>query len=171
MKNANARLNDLKQSLSNFWNGRNKREQNLLSAAGGLVVFGLIYALLIDPALAGRTDLEKKLPAMRQQAAEVQALTKEASSLGTTNAVAPPPVTKESLESSLTKKGLKPQNVSVSSDMAKVQLSGASFSATVDWLNEMQKVARLTVVDATIEAQTQLDIVNASFSLRQQRSE
>lgn len=169
--NANARLDDLKLSLSNFWNSRNKREQNMLGAAIVMVVLGLIYALLIDPAITGRTDLEKKLPAMRQQAAEVQALTKEASGLSSSSAVTPPPVSKESLEASLTKKGLKAQSVSMSGDIAKVQLNGVSFSAAVDWLNEMQKTARLTVVDATVEAQSQPDIVNATFSLRQQRSE
>jgi general secretion pathway protein M len=169
--NAIARLNDLKQSLFSFWNERNKREQNMLAAAIAVVVIGLIYALLIDPAIAGRADLEKKLPAMRQQAAEVQALAKETAGLISTSTVAPPPVSKESIESSLTKKGLKPQSVSLSGDLAKVQLNGVSFSATADWLNEMQKTARLAVVDATVEAQSQLDTVNATFSLRQQRGE
>ncbi|MGH8810205.1 MAG: type II secretion system protein GspM, partial [Noviherbaspirillum sp.] len=146
---------------------------NMLSAALAVVVLGLIYALLIDPALAGRTDLEKKLPAMRQQAAEVQALAKEASGLGATGTgtSAPPPISKESIESSLSRKGLKAQSVSLSGDLAKVQLSGVPFTATVDWLNEMQKTARLSVTDATVEAQTQADTVNATVSLRQQRGE
>jgi general secretion pathway protein M len=169
--NATARLNNAKQSFFRFWSARNKREQNMLIAATAVVVLGLIYALLIDPALSGRADLEKKLPAWRQQAAEVQSLAKEAAGLGGTASAVPPPVTKESLESSLSRKGLKVQNVSVTSDLARVQLNGVSFAGVVDWLDDMQKTARLSVVEASLVAQDKPDTVNATLSLRQQRGE
>src|SRR5688572_5480485 len=94
-------LNGLKQSLSTFWSERNKREQNMLLAAAAVVVLGLAYALLIDPALSGRNDLEEKLPALRQQAAEVRALTRDASTLRAKAATPVPLVTRESIEASL----------------------------------------------------------------------
>lgn len=164
-----AAVNGLKQSLSAFWSERNKREQNLLLAAIAVIVLGLIYALLIDPAVSGRADLEKKLPAMRQQAAEVQALSKEAAALSGTTTTPPPAMTRESIESSLARKGIKAQSVSLSGELAKVQLNGVPFSATVEWLGEMQREARLSVVEATIDAQAQPDTVNAALALRQQR--
>lgn len=169
--NAAVQLGGLKTSLSTFWNARNKREQNMLLAAVAVVVVGLIYVLLIDPALSGRADLEKKLPALRQQAAEVQSLAKEAGALSGKTATPPPAITRESIEASLERKGLKAQSVSLTGELAKVQLNGVSFSSTVEWLTEMQRTARVSVVDAMVEAQPQPDTVNASLTLRQQRGE
>jgi general secretion pathway protein M len=170
-KNAANRLNGLKQSLSIFWGERNKREQNMLSAAMAVVLLGLIYTLLIDPAVSGRTDLEKKLPGLRQQAADVQALSKDAANSSGKASAPPAPMTRERLEASLAQKGLKPQNFSVNGELAKVQLSAVSFAGTIDWLADMQRSARLSVVEANVEALAQPDTVNASFTLRQQRSE
>lgn len=167
----NPTLNALKQSLATFWGERNRREQNLLLAAAAVIVIGLIYALLIDPALSGRKDMERKLPALREQAAEVQALSKEVGALGGKASAPVPAVTRESLESSLAAKGLKPQSVVMTGDLAKVQFNGVSFSNLVGWLAEMQKSARLAVVDANIEAQAKTDMVNATLTLRQQRAE
>jgi general secretion pathway protein M len=167
-----ANLSGLKQSVSTFWGERNKRERNMLSAAIIVVVLGLFYMLLIDPAVSGRRDLEKRLPALRQQAAEVQALTKEAAGLSGKAAATPPaPMTKESLEASLSRTGLKPQSVVVTGELAKVQLTSVSFASTVDWLDQLQRTARVSVVDANIEAQAQVDTVNATLTLRQQKGE
>jgi general secretion pathway protein M len=167
----NKRFNEWKQSAGTFWAARNRRERNMLIAATIVIIVGLIYALLIDPALSGRKDLEKTLPAMRQQTAEVQALAREAGSLNTRAATPPPAVTKESIDSSLNGKGLKAQNVTVTGELVRVQLNGASFAGVVDWLADMQRSARLSVIDANIEAQAQADTVNANLTLRQQRNE
>lgn len=167
----NPTVNAFKQKIATFWSERNKREQNLLAAAFVVIILGLFYTLLIDPALSGRKDMEKKLPALREQAAEVQALSKEAGALASKAAAPAPAVTRESIESSLNNRGLKPQNVVMTGNLAKVQLTGASFSGIVDWLAEMQKSARLSVVDANVEAQAKADTVNATLTLRQQRSE
>ncbi|HZW21905.1 type II secretion system protein GspM [Noviherbaspirillum sp.] len=167
----NARTGALKQRLSAFWSDRNRRERNMLLAAAAVIVFGLVYVLLIDPALSGRSSLEKMLPGLRQQAAEVQALAKEASGLGGKTAAPPPAMTRESIETSLSRKGLKAQSVTVSGELAKVQLNGVPFSATTEWLAEVQKTARLSVVEAVVEAQQQPDSVNANLTLRQQRGD
>lgn len=169
--NAAPRITGLKQSLSVFWNERNKREQNMLLAGGVVVVLGLAYALLLDPALSGRADLEKKLPALRQQAAEVQALAKEAAAFSGKTAPPPPAITREGVETALARNGLKAQNVSVTGEMVKVQMNEVPFSGTVEWLGEMQRTARVTVVDAIVEAKEQPDTVNATITLRQQRGE
>ncbi|SNS18396.1 type II secretion system protein M (GspM) [Noviherbaspirillum humi] len=159
------------QSWSGFWGERNPRERALLALAAAVAVFGLCYLLLIDPAISGRQNLEKKLPTLRQQAAEVQALAQEAGAVSDKAAAPVPALSRESLESSLTSRGLKPQNVVFNGDLARVQLSAASFAATVDWLDEMRRSARLSVVEATVEAQQEVDIVNATFTLRQVRGE
>jgi general secretion pathway protein M len=160
------KTNELKQTVSTFWDARNQRERNMLTLAIVAIVFGLFYLLLIDPATSGRADLAKKLPVLRQQAAEVQAMAKEASAVRSKTAAAPAVVTKESLEASLARKGLKPENLSVTGELVKLQLSSASFAGTIDWLDEMQRTARLSVVDAKFDAQAQVDTVNATLTLR-----
>jgi len=172
--NSSARAAGLKQSFTDFWSARNKRERNMLIAAAVVIVCGLVYVLLIDPALSGRKTLEKTLPALRQQAAEVQSLSKEAAASGnvaSANTPPPPPMTRDSLEASLASKGLKPQNLTVTGELAKLQLNGVSFAATIEWLTELQRNARVSVVDAVIEPQTQQDTVNATLTLRQQKQE
>jgi general secretion pathway protein M len=169
--NAGSRAAGLKQSLAGFWNERNQRERRMLSLAAAVVVLGLIYALLIDPALSGRGDLEKRLPVLRQQAAEVQALAKQAAGAPATAAApTPPAMTRESMETALSRKGLKTQNLSVTGELAKAQFNGVPFSALVEWLAEIQG-ARVTVLDANIQPQAQPDTVNATLTLRQQRGE
>lgn len=167
------RAGGLKQSFSTFWSARNQRERRMLSLAAVVVLLGLVYALLIDPAMSGRTDLEKRLPVLRQQAAEVQALAKQAAAAPASAASTTPPaaMTRESLDASLSRKGLKAQNLSVTGELAKLQLSGVSFAALVDWLTELQGAPRISVLDANIEAQAQPDTVNATLTLRQQRGE
>ena len=56
-------------SLAEFWAVRDARERAMLSAATAVVTFGLIYALLIAPAMTGRELLNKDLPLLRQQVA------------------------------------------------------------------------------------------------------
>ena len=169
--NVASRLSGFKQTVSTFWSERNQREQRMLLVAMAVILLGLIYVVLLDPALSGRSDLEKRLPALRQQAAQVQALSKEASALSAKTVTSPPAITRESIESSLTRQGLKPQSVSLTGELAKVQLNDVSFASTIDWLVEMQRSARLSVIDAKIDAQAQADKVNATFTLRQQRTE
>lgn len=66
---------------------------------------------------------------------------------------------------------MKAQSVTVSGELAKLQLNGVPFSATTEWLAEVQKTARMSVLEAVVEAQQQSDMVNANLTLRQQRGE
>ena len=120
--------------------------------------------------------LQKDLPALRQQAAELQSLTARAASLSSQLAAQPAsPLSKEAVETALKSKGLNPQSVLLSGDMAKVQLSAVAFAGLLDWLEEVQKNARWQVVDANVSAlggQTaQPGIVNATVTLWQQKHE
>lgn len=177
--NLNGLLDQSRQSFSEFWAMRDARERTMLVLAALVVALGLAYALLIDPAQAGRERLNKNLPELRQQVAQMQALAKEAASLsgrsasGSAGASAAPllAMSKQDIEAALARNGLKPQSVLLTGDFAKVQLATVSFAGTLNWLDEMQKTALLSVVDANIVALAQPDMVNATFTLRQQRNE
>lgn len=167
----NSLLKLSRQSLSEFWIARDAREHTMLVAAAVVIAFGLIYALLIDPALAGRNQLNKNLPVLRQQAAQLQALAKEAAALSGKSAAPVAVMSGESIEAALLRKGLKPQNVTLAGGVARVQLVAVSFSGTLNWLDEMQKTAQLSVVDANIVALAQPDMVDVTLTLRQHRNE
>ena len=164
-------LNQSRQSFSEFWAVRDARERAMLAVAALVVTVGLAYALLIDPALSGRDQLNKNLPVLRQQVAQMQALSKEAAALSGKSASPLIAMSKENIEAALARNGLKPQSVMLTGDFAKVQLSAVSFAGTLNWLDDMQKTAMLSVVDANIVVLAQPDMVNATFTLRQPGNE
>ena len=162
-----ALMRQSRQTFLEFWAARDARERFMLAVAALVVAFGLVYILLINPALAGRDSLNKNLPLLRLQVAQMQALAKQAAVLSVKSAVPPAAMSKENIEAALARNGLKPQSVLLTGDYAKVQLASVSFSATMDWLDDMQQTALLSVVDANIVALPKPDMVNATFTLRQ----
>lgn len=165
--NLTSLLNQSRQSLSGFWMARDARERAMLAIAAVAVALGLFYALLIDPALTGRNKLNKNLPELRQQVVLLQVLSKEAAALSGKSASPVTAISEESIKTALARKGLKPQSVTLAGDLAKVQLASASFAGTLEWLDDMQKTARLSVVDANIIALAQPDTVDVTLTLRQ----
>lgn len=164
-------LKEWRAASSAFWLERNVRERKLLLFAASVLTLGLLYALFIDPALQGRTQLGKNLPLLRQQAAELQALSKEVSGLTAQAAASVAPMTRDSIDAGLARKGLKAQSVTLSADFAKVQLAAVPFASLLRWLDEAQKVERLMVVDANVSALESPGSVNAVLTLRQQKAE
>lgn len=164
-------LNELQESAAAFWVARNAAERKLLAAGAALLTLGLIYAILFGPALSGRAQLEKSLPPLRQQAADMQAMAGQAATLAAVSAPAPVALTKESIEASLARKGLKPQTVALSGDLVRLQLPSVSFAGLLDWLDDMQKSAALSVLEANIAALAQVDTVSATLTLRLQKNE
>lgn len=164
-------LNRSLQSWSEFWHARNARERMLLVMAAVVIVLGLLYAVLVGPALNGRQQLNKSLPQLRQQVAQLQAMSREAAGLSAQAAPAVPPLSREGIDAALARKGLKAQTVALTGDIARVQLSAVSFAGMIGWIDDMQKTALLSVVDANIVALAQPDMVNATLTLRQQKSE
>ena len=166
------------QSFSEFWMARNTRERAMLAGAALVVAFSLAYVLLIAPALAGREQLNKNLPKLRQQVAWIQALSKEATTLSGKaglsapgSSTAPLAISREVIDATLARNGLKAQNVMLTGDFVKIQFASVSFSGTLHWLDDMQKNALLFVVDANIVALAQPDMVNATFTLHQHRND
>lgn len=159
-------------AVSEFWSARNERERKQITLAAVVAVLGLTYMLLIEPAFVGRQQLQKNLPALRLQATELKAMAGQATTLARETPPPPPPMTKESIEAAMARAGITPQNVAMAgTDLAKVQLSSVSFAGMVRWLDDMQKSSRVAVVDANVTAQAQQDTVNATLTLRQQKSE
>jgi len=165
------RLRGPLQALSSFWEQRDQRERLILSVGIAAIVLALLYLLLIEPAISGRERLEKNLPVLRQQAATFQAQAREAATLAGKGTANVPPITREGIESSLSRRGLRAQNLSVTPDLIRLQLPSASFSEMISWLNEMQKASRISVVEASVTALDTSDTVSATLTLRQQKAD
>ena len=164
-------MNQSRQSFSEFWAARNARERAMLLAATAVTAIGLIYAIMVDPAMTGREQLNKNLPVLRLQVAQMQALSREAAVFSSKSAQPMAAITRENIEAALARKGLKPQSVMLTGNLAKVQFTAVSFAAMLGWLDEMQKSAHLAVVDANIVSLAQSGTVDATLTLRQQRYE
>lgn len=169
--NLTSLLDNARLSFSEFWTARDARERVMLSAAAAVVIFGLVYAVLIEPALTGREQMNRNLPELRQQVAQLQALAKQAEALSAKPATAVIELSRENIEAALARSSLKPQSVIATGDYAKVQLTSVSFAGTLSWLNDMQNTALLYVVDANIVALPQADMVDVTLTLRQARNE
>jgi general secretion pathway protein M len=164
-------LNQSMQSFSEFWAARDTRERMMIAVAAIVAALGLTFTLLIAPALAGREQLGKNMPELRQQVAQMQAMSKEAAEISGKPAPPMAAMSKESIEAALARKGLKTQSVILAGDRIKVQLVAASFADTLGWLDDMQKTTFLSVIDANIVALPQTDKVDATLTLHQQRNE
>lgn len=164
-------LLQMNQAVSEFWSARNERERKQILLAAAVAVLGLVYMLLIEPAYLGRAQLKKSMPELRLQAAQMQALSNEARALANVSVPPVPDMTQEIVAAALTRNGLQSQNIAVTGGLAKVQLSSVSFGAIVSWLDDLQKTARVSVLDANIVALEEADSVNATITLRQQKSE
>ncbi len=166
-----SRLKQAQQAFSTFWSVRTAQERKMLTAAMVVILLASIYALLIDPAWSGRNQLTNELPVLRQQVAQLQALTSEATSLADKPLILRPVITQASLENSLAIHSLIPLELVLSGDRVKIKLNSASFSSTLEWLAEMQSDMLLVVIDANIKALSQANMVDVTITLHQQRNE
>jgi len=81
------------------------------------------------------------------------------------------PISKESVESSLARRSIKTQTLSVSENIVRLQIPTVGYGTLMEWLLENQKVTRLTVEDAKLIALPELGQVSATLTLKQQRAE
>ncbi len=150
-----------------FWQARTEQERKFLSVGGAVLGLALFYALLISPALDGRSKLRKELPQLHQQAAELQALALEAAALKGVSVGAPPPMTRDMLSASLAARSLSAQSIAITGEYAKLQLNGVQFAGLMDWLDAQRRDSRVSVQDASISAREPAGTVDAVLTLHQ----
>ncbi|WP_374359394.1 type II secretion system protein GspM [Pseudoduganella danionis] len=160
-------INDYRDRAAAFWSARTEQERTFLRVGGLVLGAALFYSVLVGPALEGRDKLRKALPELRQQAAELQALAAQAAALRNQNSIAPSPMSRDTLNSSLTTRGLNPQSLAITGEYAKVQLNGVPFAALVVWLDAVRVESKIQLQDASISAQDAAGMVNATLTLRQ----
>lgn len=153
--------------LVSFWQARSDQERRLLRIGGLVGGAALFYALLIAPAVDGRAQLQKDLPLLRQEAAEIEALALQAGALAQQAPAPAPPMSKDSLTAALAARGLSAASIGMTGEYAKLQLKGVPFATLVAWLDAMRREARIAVQDASIAALPTAGLVDASITLHQ----
>ncbi|MBI3283677.1 MAG: type II secretion system protein M [Burkholderiales bacterium] len=153
-----------------YWQQRDQRERRMLSAAAAFIVLSLIYLLVLNPALSGRTQLQNKIPLLRQQVAEMAALSTQQAQLAASLSELVTPISREQVDTSLTRRGVKSQALAVSDDIVRLQILSVNYSDLMEWLVEMQKASRLTVEEARVTALPEKGQVSVSLTLKQQRN-
>ena len=156
-----------RERANTLWLARTEQERRFLAIGGGVVLLALLYLLLVDPAVEGRAQLRRQLPQLRQQAAELQAMAQEASNLARAPAAQVAPLTRETVSTSLTGRGLNPQSLSITGEYIKLQLNNVPFAGLAAWLDEQRRGNRVQVQDATVTALPTAGQVDASLTLRQ----
>lgn len=157
----------LKERLAVAWLARTEQERRYLAVGAVVVALALVYALLIAPALAGRARLEKELPQLRTQNAQLRAMAAEASALAGQPVLQVAPMTRESLTASLAALSITAQSVAMTGEFARVQLAGVSFANVAAWLDAQRRENRIAVQESTVTALAAPGQVDASFTLRQ----
>lgn len=155
------------QSMQAFWAGRTAQERKLLCIGAVVAGVALVYAVFFEPAWNGRIALQKSLPELRQQAAVLQSLAREAGELSRQAPVQVASMNREGLDASLKASGLAPQSLSLTGEYARVQLNGVPFSNVMLWLDGLRREGRIAVQEAKITAQGKAGLVDATISLHQ----
>jgi general secretion pathway protein M len=150
-----------------LWLARTEQERRFLGIGGSVALLALLYLLLVDPAVEGRAQLRRTLPQLHNQAAELQAMAQEAATLARAPATQVAPLTRETVDTSLNGRGLKPQSLSMTGEYIKLQLNNVSFANLVTWLDEQRHANRVLVQDAVVTALPVAGQVDASLTLRQ----
>ncbi|CAN7629179.1 type II secretion system protein GspM [Massilia sp. LjRoot122] len=161
------RFGALRERALAYWLARTDQERKFLTIGAVVVLVSLVYALLLAPAIEGRDTLRRSLPALRQQAAQLQTLAAEASTLAANPAPQVPPMTSDALSASMAQRGLKAGSITMTGEYAKVQLNDVSFANLVAWLDAQRRENRVQVQDAVFTALAAAGQVNATLTLRQ----
>ncbi|MEN8518192.1 type II secretion system protein GspM, partial [Burkholderia sp. RS02] len=68
----------LNQTLTQFWGERSQREKMLLGWGGAVLAVAIAYSVLWSPAQEGRARIQRELPTMRRELAQMTAQANEA---------------------------------------------------------------------------------------------
>lgn len=158
------------ENFTSFWQQRNAKERRLLSMATVIVLIALIYWIFINPALTNKAKLETSIPQLRLQVSEMAAMSAQYAQIATAMTENIEPVSREVLEASLLRKGIKAQSLTASDDIVRLQISSVAYSVIMEWMLEMQKAARLTVEEVKLTALPEKGQVGVVLTMKQQKA-
>ncbi|MFZ6813117.1 type II secretion system protein GspM [Undibacterium sp. Rencai35W] len=160
----------LMDAVTSYLQQLETRERRMLLLGVASIVAALLYFIGIDPAWSGKKQLQKAIPQLKQQVAEMDVLSRQSAQLGVAMAENVDAISREAVELSLSRRGVKAQNLSVSDDMVRLQISTVAYPTLMEWLLEMQKSSRLTVEESKLTALAESGQVSATLTMKQQKN-
>ncbi|MCU9958311.1 type II secretion system protein M [Burkholderia sp. BKH01] len=140
----------LNQTLTQFWGERSQREKMLLGWGGAVLALAIAYSVLWSPAQEGRARIQRELPNMRRELAQMTAQANEAKSLtAAAQGVAPTGLAlKDALTASLSDHGLQGAQVQIVGNGVQIQMKNVSFPAWTQWLDDARRQFKAQVGEA-----------------------
>jgi type II secretory pathway component PulM len=163
-------LRETINKLQSDWSKREMRERRILIGVAALILASLVYLIGVQPAQSNIRNLENSTPALKMQAATMMNMASQYDALSKVMSENIPVVTREVIESTLLRRNIKTQSLTVSNDVVRFQVNAVAYSNFMEWILEMQKAARLTVDEAKVTALTEPGQVGVVITLRQQRA-
>lgn len=161
------------ESLVRWWGSLTPRDRRVLAIGTGVVAVALLYLLAFEPAYQGRARLEKELPALRGQLAQMDALSGEVRRLAgqATQGADSPQQLRTQLEASIAAAGLKGSlsQLTLSGELIDLRFKGVPFAAWLSWFDTALRETRLRAVDIAIERDGAPGTVSARLTLEAQK--
>ena len=155
--------------LTAFWQKRDARERQWLRLAGIFIACVVIYLVGVNPALNNIKNLKKYIPELNQQVAAISQMSNQYKEIAKSLGENATPMTREFIDSTLLRRNIKAQSLSVSNDIVRIQINAVAYNNLMEWIFEMQKAARITVDEAKVTALVEPGQVGAVLTLRQQK--
>jgi len=155
------------------WQALGARERRVASALAVALGAALFYLLLWNPVESGLARARPRLASVQAQLARVQEQANRVTKVRATPRVAPPANPAVALGQAAERNGLREQLKRVDAEgpgAVRVQIEGASFTALMAWLTELQEQTGLRAESATLERHANPGAVNARLLLRAQGS-
>ncbi len=156
------------------WRALAPRERRLVAGAGAFAFAAAAYLLLLEPAWQARAQLQRELPVLRGQLAQMNALAGEAIRLaGAQGSAAAPQALRVVLETSVRAAGLGGALAALNAggELIEMRFSGVSHAAWLAWLDTTLRETRLRVADLSIWREPNPGIVSVRLVLEFPRRE
>lgn len=153
------------------WNALGARERRVLSALAVFLSAVLFYVLIWSPVHGGLAAARARLSSVQAQLAQVQEQAALVAGVRSTPRVTPPDNPVAAVRQAADRHGLREQLKRVDAEgvgRVRAQIEGASFSALMAWLVDLQQQSGMRAESATIEKQTNPGTVSARLLLRSQ---
>ena len=149
-----------------FWATMGLRERRLVAVMLAVVVIALLYLVAFEPAWKGRQKLDRELPLLRQEVAQVDALAAEikrtsAASLTSANLRG----LRDEVERSLERAKLKATSIIGNDESLEVRLAAVPFQEVLAWQQVVQKDLRLKTARLAVARDTKAGLVTAQITL------
>lgn len=147
------------------WTAMTLRERAMLLAGAGMMVLAILFLVAFEPAWNGRAKLQKELPRLREEAAQLEQLAREATQLKAQGQehVTPGGLT-EALKASLAQKGLEARLAAQPDGSVQVSLGAVHAGVLMTWIETVQRELRVRVSGLKLEQTEKPGTVDAELT-------